>query len=170
MGPLAPKEAFMALTILNRQRKVRIDLEPLRPRLEAALATASPGDAEVTLVLVSDAAIHKLNRDWRDVNRPTDVLSFPAREGTGADFAGDELGDIVISLERAKEQGPIHVPDAPPGRAFEDEVVFLFVHGLCHLLGHDHNEPAETRRMRTLERRILAKVSGRTSTRPSRPR
>ncbi len=148
----------MALTILNRQRKVPIDLATMRTRLEAAMAAARVGDQEVTLVLVSDAAIRRLNREWRDVDAPTDVLSFPAREGDGAAFAGDELGDIVISLERAKEQGPIHVPGVAPGQAFEAEVRFLFVHGLCHLLGHDHHDPAETRRMKALEKRILGKL------------
>ncbi len=149
----------MALTILNRQRKIPVDLAALRPRLEAAVAAAVKGDADVTLVLVSDAAIRRLNRDWRDVNRATDVLSFPAREGEGAAFAGEELGDIVISLERALDQGPIHVPGGAPEQAFEDEVAFLFVHGLCHLLGHDHDDPAEARRMKALEKRIRDKVA-----------
>jgi probable rRNA maturation factor len=149
----------MALTILNRQRKIPVDIAALRPRLDAAVAAAVTGDADVTLVLVSDAAIRRLNHTWRNVDRPTDVLSFPAHEGEGAEFAGEELGDIVISLETAKAQGPIHVPNGAPGKAFEDEVVFLFVHGLCHLLGHDHNEPAQTRRMKTLEKRILGKIA-----------
>jgi probable rRNA maturation factor len=149
----------MPLTILNRQRKIAVDVAALRPRLDAAVAAAVKEDADVTLVLVSDAAIRKLNRDWRDVDRPTDVLSFPAHEGEGAEFAGEELGDIVISLETAKAQGPIHVPGGAPEQAFEDEVVFLFVHGLCHLLGHDHNEAGETRRMKALEKKILGKVA-----------
>jgi len=148
----------MALEILNRQRKVPVDLVALRPRLEAALAAAGVADCATTLVLVSDAAIKRLNRDWRFVDHPTDVLSFPAREGEGAGFAGEELGDIVISLERAREQGAIHVPDAPPERAFEEEVVFLFVHGLCHLLSHDHETPAENRKMKALEKKILARI------------
>jgi probable rRNA maturation factor len=145
----------VALTVLNRQRKIAFDRKALLPRLEAALEAAELGDCEVALVLVTDAAIRKLNRQWRDVDAPTDVLSFPAHEGPGGQFADEELGDVVISLERALDQGPIHVPDAPPERAFEDEVVFLFVHGLMHLLGHDHHKPDDARRMRAAEKRIL---------------
>jgi probable rRNA maturation factor len=148
----------MSLDILNRQRKVRFDTHAIRPRLEAALTAAGVADRETTLLLLSDAAIRRLNREWREVDRPTDCLSFPADEGEGAGFAGDYLGDIVISLERAREQGPIHLardlpPDADP---LVEEVVFLFVHSLLHLLGHDHHRPADARRMRAEEARILA--------------
>lgn len=147
----------MALDILNRQRKVPFDVAAVRPRLEAALAAAGVAGRETTLMLVSDAAIRQLNRDWRGIDRPTDCLSFPADEGEGAGFAGDYLGDIVISLERAREQGPLHLdrelpPDADP---LVEEVVFLFVHSLLHLLGHDHHKPGESKRMRTHEARIL---------------
>ena len=148
----------MPLTILNRQRKVPVDTKAVRPRLKAAIEAAGVGDSNVTLVLVSDAAIRRLNRDWRDIDRPTDVLSFSAREGEDAAFASDELGDVVISLERAKDQGPIHVPDSDATHGFNDELVFLFVHGLCHLLGHDHQDPSSRRRMTAAQKRILAKA------------
>ena len=147
----------MALTVQNRQRKVPFPRRALLPRLRAALAAAEVGDADVCLVLVSDAGIRRLNRDWRHVDAATDVLAFPAHEGVGGQYADEELGDVVVSLERAREQGPIHVPDAPPERAFEDEVVFLFVHGLLHLVGHDHHDPAGARRMRAAQQRVLAK-------------
>lgn len=148
----------MSLDILNRQRKVRFDVRAVRPRLEAALAAAGVGDRETTLMLVSDVAIRRLNREWRDVDRPTDCLSFPADEGESAGFAGDYLGDIVISLERARDQGPVHLAQglAPGADPVIEEVVFLFVHSLLHLLGHDHHRPADTRRMRAEEARILA--------------
>lgn len=148
----------MPLDILNRQRKVPLPLATVRPRLEAALRAAGVESRETTLTLVSDAAIRRLNREWRDIDRPTDCLSFPADEGEGAGFAGDYLGDIVISLERAREQGPIHLSaDLPPQcDPLVEEVVFLFVHSLLHLMGHDHHRPAQTRRMRTEEQRIMA--------------
>ena len=147
----------MPLEILNRQRKVRFDAAALMPRFEAALAAAGVGDRDVTLVLVSDRAIRVLNRDWRGIDQPTDCLSFPADEGEGAAFAGPHLGDIVISLERAREQGPIHVEeDTSPESALEAEVVFLFVHSLLHLMGYDHQTPAQTRNMRTKEKAVLA--------------
>ncbi len=147
----------MPLDILNRQRKVAFDVRAVRPRLEAALAAAGMADRETTLVLVSDAAIRRLNREWRGVDRPTDCLSFPSDEGEGAGFAGDYLGDIVISLERAQEQGPVHIegPLAPDCSPLVEEVVFLFVHSLLHLTGHDHGRPAQATRMRAEEARIM---------------
>jgi len=148
----------MPLDILNRQRKVPFSASAVRPRLEAAIEAAGVADRETTLMLVSDAAIRRLNREWRGIDRPTDCLSFPADEGEDAGFAGDYLGDIVISLERAREQGPIHLDhDLPPGSdPLTEEVVFLFVHSLLHLLGHDHHRPAQEKRMRAQEARILA--------------
>lgn len=147
----------MPLDILNRQRKVKLDTAALRPRLEAALAAAEVAHKDVTLVLVSDKAIHALNKEWRGIDAPTDCLSFPATEGEGGEFAGEVLGDIVISLERALEQGPIHLEGTvAPEKVLEEEVVFLFVHSLLHLLGYDHHKPADEKKMRAEEKRILA--------------
>lgn len=166
----------MSLEVLNRQRKVRLDLRRLKARLDAAMASAGVQDAEVDLVLVSDRAIRVLNRRWRGKDRPTDCLSFPsgkaglsgAGRGAGgrrgrpidqgpADLIEERhLGDIVISAERALAQGAgLARPGTPMQRALEDEVVHLFVHSLLHLLGYDHETDAEARRMRAVERRVL---------------
>lgn len=159
----------MSLEILNRQRKVHLDLRRLKARLDAAMAGAGVAGAEVDLVLVSDRAIRVLNRRWRGHDRPTDCLSFPSGEaGLGVDEApraGDpvpdpHLGDIVISAERALAQGvELARPGTPAERALEDEVVHLFVHSLLHLLGHDHETDAQARRMRAVERRVLRGAS-----------
>jgi len=140
--------------LLNRQRKVRFDARRLLPRLEQALVAAGMPEGEVSLVLLSSAAIRRMNRLYRSRNEATDVLSFPAREGPGGEFAGGELGDVLVSLERIHEAGPVHVPEASPDQAMEEEVLFLFVHGLLHLLGHDHQEPGPQRRMDAAHRRI----------------
>lgn len=144
----------MSVLLLNRQRKVAFDARGLLPRLDQALAEAGVPDGEVSLVFLSDAGIRRMNRLYRSRDEATDVLSFPAREGPGGEYAGPELGDVLISLERIQAVGPIHVPDAPQDRAMEWEVLFLFIHGLLHLLGFDHQDRAQTRRMEAAHRRI----------------
>lgn len=98
---------------------------------------------EITLRIVATAESQTLNRDWRGKDRPTNVLSFPMQEP-------DYLGDIVICAEvvarEAAEQGK-------PSRAHWAHMV---VHGVLHLLGHDHIVDAEAERMETLERKLLA--------------
>lgn len=100
-----------------------------------------PLNAEISVTLADNAGIHKLNKEHRGVDRPTDVLSFPLYEADEIDEmyeseeASDEpiaLGDIVISLEKAWEQAQEY------GHSMEREVAFLCVHSVLHLLGYDH--------------------------------
>jgi len=89
-------------------------------------------DYDVALRLCTDAAIHELNRAWRGMDKPTDVLAFAQREAASADAA--LLGDLVISLETAQRQAK---------RGLYKELLHLAAHGLCHLLGYDHRDDAE---------------------------
>lgn len=105
-----------------------------------------------------------MNRDWRGFDKPTDVLSFALREGEGAEFAGELLGDIVISVETAARQalsaehrGRVE-GDAPGDWDLNDEIGFLLIHGLLHLLGHDHAEFQQEVLMRAEERRLWAVI------------
>jgi probable rRNA maturation factor len=102
-------------------------------------------------VLVRDEEIRVLNRDYREVDRPTDVLSFPLAEPEALAEPGAAifLGEIYISVETARAQAR----DAR--RPLAREVAHLAIHGLLHLLGHDHRTGAERRRMASLERRLL---------------
>lgn len=93
---------------------------------------AVPDGLEVSLTLTDDEGIHELNREYRGVDRPTDVLSFPQFEADEEIEYGATLGDIVISLPRMAEQA------ASFGHSQKREFCFLFVHGLLHLLGYDH--------------------------------
>jgi len=103
----------------------------------------------VGVVFVSDRAIRRLNRDWRGIDKPTDVLSFAMREGEGPAGGSPSLGDVVISVDTAARQA------AELGHSFDEEVERLLVHGLLHLFGYDHREAAERRRMQAMERRLL---------------
>ena len=100
-----------------------------------------PYDAELSVTFCDNAYIHALNRKFRGVDRPTDVLSFPLYEDGNFDMTecigGAVLGDVVISLERAAEQA------AELGHSVVREVAFLTVHSVLHLLGYDHERSSE---------------------------
>ena len=115
-------------------------------------------ETEISVLLVDDATIQELNRDYREKDVPTDVLSFPLEEeleGEGEPEiiggpAARMLGDIVISVEKAVTQA------AEYGHSVERELAFLLVHGLLHLLGYDHDKgEAAKKLMRSEEKRIL---------------
>lgn len=110
--------------------------------------------AEVDLLFVDNAAIREMNRTYRDKDSATDVLSFPMYEADEPIDDEEEIlfGDIVISLERAKEQC------AEYGHSLEREVMYLLVHGLLHLAGYDHMEEEEKKEMRQREELLLEKI------------
>jgi probable rRNA maturation factor len=108
-------------------------------------------NAELTVVLTDDAQVHELNRQYREVDAPTDVLSFPAGE-TDPDSGNLYLGDIVISIERAEAQARAE------GHSLEDELRLLVVHGVLHLLGHDHADEEEKARMWAAQSEVLARL------------
>lgn len=126
--------------------------------LEAVLqAEGETGEVEVSLVLVDDKKIQELNRDYRGIDRPTDVLSFPLREAVedeGPKVSVDEwlLGDIVVSMETALRQAEEY------GHSLERELGFLIVHGCLHLLGYDHQREEERQVMREKEEAILTSL------------
>ncbi len=113
------------------------------------LVHADLAEAELSLVLCDDGFIHGLNREWRDVDAPTDVLSFAMGEGEDADLNAEVLGDIVISMTTAARQA------TEQAHAVEVEVRILLVHGFLHLLGYDHVEPDDAIEMREAEGRLL---------------
>ncbi len=103
-------------------------------------ALADP-PTELSIVLCDDAFIRPLNRDWRGRDAATDVLSFPLDEP-------GNLGDVVLSVETASRR-------CEPGQwALDDELLFLLIHGLLHLLGHDHEEPDERAVMEAAEQAL----------------
>jgi len=106
-------------------------------------------DAELSILLVSDAEMRRLNRTWRDRDRTTDVLAFAQGEGEGGVPDG-LLGDVVISVDTARRQA------AERGLTLAAEADRLLVHGLLHLLGYDHEvSEREARRMQRRERALL---------------
>ena len=112
-------------------------------------------NAELSVTLTDDEHIHALNKKFRGIDRVTDVLSFAFRESEepevlGADF--EILGDVIISLERAKVQAEEF------GHSFLREVIFLEVHGLLHLLGYDHMSDDERLEMEEEQRFVMDRL------------
>jgi probable rRNA maturation factor len=161
--------------VANDQELVEVG-EPLRRLIEAVVGAALDGAAaywraegktpepwvgavlkspaaEVSVALVDEAQIQELNRRYRHVDRPTDVLSFPAGEAPELDEAPALLGDVVVSLETAWRQAAEF--GHPPAR----EVGYLVAHGLLHLLGFDHEQTEDRAAMRRLEEEALARVA-----------
>ncbi|CAM4330499.1 MAG: rRNA maturation RNase YbeY [Paenibacillus macerans] len=153
----------------NEQDKMEIgqELIDLLDRvLQIAGETEGITEGEVALTFVDDAAIHELNRDYRGIDRPTDVLSFAMNESLDEepeivyeleedeelDDLTDVLGDIIISVEKAKAQSEEY------GHSIEREIGFLFVHGFLHLLGYDHQDAASEAEMMGKQEAALAKV------------
>jgi probable rRNA maturation factor len=112
--------------------------------------------AEVSLMFTDDETIHEMNREYRGIDRPTDVLSFALEEGEEEEiYGGPEenlLGDIIISVETATRQAEEY------GHSVEREMAFLALHGMLHLLGYDHMEEEERQEMRAQEEAILASL------------
>ncbi|RJP55541.1 MAG: rRNA maturation RNase YbeY [Anaerolineaceae bacterium] len=117
---------------------------------QAALAalTHQSAEGDLTIVLTDDEQIHRLNRDFLGIDAPTDVLSFPASE-TDPETGARYLGDILLSVQRAEAQAQA------AGHSLADETRLLVVHGVLHLLGHDHAEEEEKAKMWMAQGEIL---------------
>ena len=112
-------------------------------------------DGEVCIELTNDELIHELNRDFRHVDRPTDVLSFPTDEGDDIIAEPDEhLGDIMISVETAERQA------REIGHSTAREIMFLAIHGTLHIIGYDHMTPEDEEIMTKKQREILNFIEG----------
>lgn len=118
---------------------------------EAAQALVGLGltEAELSVLLCSDAEIRPLNAQWRDKDEATDVLSFPQHDEDEQGGQADVLGDVVISVDTTIRQSQEF------GHSELAELRVLLVHGLCHLLGYDHLDAEEAVEMKALEARVL---------------
>lgn len=152
----------MLITLENAQDKILID-EALEAKLTAGLNAVAKlhglgEETEVDITIVDDEEIHELNRTYRDVDRPTDVLSFALDEGDEDEpeliGAPEEhlLGDIIISAETAQRQADEF------GHGLTREFVYLAVHGLLHLLGYDHMCDEDKVVMRAKEEEALREI------------
>ncbi|WP_413991912.1 rRNA maturation RNase YbeY [Labrys okinawensis] len=134
------------------------DLDAIEIRISEAVAAGvavaklrHASGAELSVVLTDDASIRTINAQWRQMDKPTNVLSFPQAEGTAIARA-PMLGDIILAHETIAREAE------EAGKSFEDHLSHLTVHGLLHLFGYDHLTDAEAEAMEALEVRILASL------------
>jgi rRNA maturation RNase YbeY len=140
------------VVVATRGRRVPGLAARVAARGRRLLAALRLPEAELSLVLVSDAVMRRLNRQWRGADRPTDVLSFAQAEGQGGAPEG-LLGDVVISVDTARRQARERA--APLTR----ELDRLLIHGVLHLLGYDHERsPADAQRMQRRERSLARQL------------
>ena len=120
-----------------------------------AALESEKAEGEICIELTNDETIHALNRGFRGVDRPTDVLSFPSSEGEDIiDIPDGHLGDIMISVETAARQAE------ELGHSPEREIMFLAIHGTLHVLGYDHMQPSDEEIMTARQREILCEIEG----------
>ena len=129
--------------VVNRQRRLRLDTEAWASFAKQALDAIGKGESSATIAFVSDNKIRELNRQFRGVDKATDVLSFPAGEKLN-------LGDVAVSVDTAAAQAKEN------GLSFDEEVAQLILHGLLHLSGYDHE--TDNGEMNRLELRLRKKL------------
>ncbi len=141
----------MEIFIKNDYPKIKVDAHEIKRQIGTVLDSLLCNEHEISILFVGDQGIRDLNHQFRDVARPTDVLSFPQiLEGKPKIPGAPVLGDVAISLETARRQSEEH------GLSLEEELTLLLIHGILHLLGYDHEmSDREEERMRKKTRELF---------------
>ena len=127
----------MAVLIDNQQKKHPVEIKRVQRKAKAILSALDCPDGELSLVLVDDARIAQLNESYLGHQGPTNVISFPMREGAYGDLNPDILGDVVISMDTcSRESRDGQMP-------LEKRFYQLLIHGILHLFGYDHTRSAD---------------------------
>ena len=141
----------MTIGIHNRQRTVAIDTAAVRKRVLQIMMYLGHSEQELIVVFGSDRLLQKLNRTYRHKDRPTNVLAFPQSPTYEGEPTTSMLGDVIVALPTAAREAH------DLQQSLEERVVYLVLHGILHLLGHDHEgSTTQRRRMEALERQVLA--------------
>ena len=151
----------MEITLINRTNQDMKQYAPLFHEIAASAEKVLELDDAciISVTFVRSAAIHRINRDYRGIDRPTDVISFAVRDDTdGFEDVEEEmdLGDIFINIDYARRQAKEY------GHSEKREICFLFTHGLLHCLGYDHMTEKDEKEMFRLQDRILDPIVSRT--------
>jgi probable rRNA maturation factor len=141
----------MKILIDNKQKKIKIDKRKIRSVCMTLLKHLACADKEISLCFVDDQTIQQLNNQYLYKDKPTNVLSFSLQEGECGSINPHILGDIVISVDRAKEDA------LKKSLSFEREIDFLIIHGLLHLLGYNHENATkeDAKAMQKKEKELL---------------
>ena len=139
----------MRILATNKQTVIDVDLPRIKHSSDKILRTLENEDSEISLTFVDDAGITEINRQYLGRDYPTNVIAFSMNEGEFGDVNPNILGDIIISTETA-------LRDAEGGGlSLEDELDYLIIHGVLHLLGYDHELPGEAEEMKEKEKEIF---------------
>lgn len=149
----------MEITLINRTNQ---NIEQYAPFFRQIARSAEKvlklkNNYEISVTFVRSASIHKINREYRGIDRPTDVISFAIRDDLEDDIPEEELdlGDIFINIDYAKKQVKEYQ------HSYKREIGFLFTHGLLHCLGYDHMKPEDEKVMFPLQDKILDPIIAR---------
>lgn len=135
--------------IINETNQEVMEIDSVRKVLERVVKKENLEQAIFNIILVDNTYIHTLNKDYRGIDRPTDVISFALEDEKEMESPIRVLGDIYISVDKIKEQSEAY------GHSYLREFAFLSVHGLLHLLGYDHQTIEEEKEMFAYQEEIL---------------
>lgn len=141
----------MEILISNEYPGIKVGIRKIKQQIDKVLGSLDCNEHEISILFVGDQGIRDLNRQFRGMDRPTDVLSFPQLSEDEPEPPGAHvLGDVAISLETARNQSKDH------GLSLEEELTLLLIHGILHLLGYDHEiSSQEEERMRKKTRELF---------------
>jgi probable rRNA maturation factor len=139
----------MRILATNKQTVTDIDLPRIKHSSDKILRTLENEDSEISLTFVDDAGITEINTQYLGRDYPTNVIAFSMNEGEFGNVNPNILGDIIISTETALRNAETE------GFSLEDELDYLIIHGVLHLLGYDHELPGEAKEMREKEREVF---------------
>jgi probable rRNA maturation factor len=141
----------MKIQIENQQKRIKIDKREIRAEVTKLLKLLDCANMEISIAFVDDETIQRLNKQYLSRDRSTNVISFPLQEGEFCNINPDMLGDVVISVDTARR-------DADKGNIrFDEEIIFLIIHGLLHLTGYNHENTskADALRMKKKEKELF---------------
>jgi len=143
--------SLMSFLMRNDHTQINIDSDDINKKIGMVMNNLGCLNHEVSILLTTDADIRKLNKQFRSIDQPTDVLSFPQNADEDPPIPGEIiLGDIAVSLDTAQAQAKEH------GLTFEEEIILLLIHGILHLLGYDHEiSEQEEEKMRSKTRELF---------------
>jgi probable rRNA maturation factor len=145
----------MKIQIENQQKRIKIDKRKTRSLVIKLLKRLDCTDKEISITFVDDVTIQRINKQYLDKDRPTNVISFSLQEGEFGNINPEILGDIVISVDTAQreaEKGNLRL---------DEEILFLMIHGLLHLLGYNHENTSKenSRKMKQKEKELFRLVT-----------
>lgn len=132
----------MKIQIENQQKQIPINKRKIRAEVTKLLKLLDCAGMEISITFVDDKAMQHLNKQYLSKDRPTNVMSFPLQEGEFSGINPNMLGDVVISVDTARR-------DADSGNlSFDEEIIFLIIHGMLHLRGYNHENTSKTNALR----------------------